>query len=209
MPVSAPSNRRLRLGRPPRRGPRLYRMGARAVRPIHAVVGRLHDRRRQWRSDAPARRCFDCACICDLGSGRGRRRAAAKTDGKNSAHRPVSCRLPGQPSFPGRSLSDRALRSCSENLAQSPDDPRDAVVHPLQRGCWCKRVPGRFQGAASFRVRPWRWWREVMLPGIFPYYVTGAITASGGAWNASIVSEAVSWGSERLSASGWAPISLR
>jgi NitT/TauT family transport system permease protein len=58
------------------------------------------------------------------------------------------------------------------------------------------------EAAASFRVRPWRWWREVMLPGIFPYYVTGAITASGGAWNASIVSEAVSWGSERLSASG-------
>ena len=58
------------------------------------------------------------------------------------------------------------------------------------------------EAAASFRVRPWRWWREVILPGIFPYYVTGAITASGGAWNASIVSEAVSWGSERLSASG-------
>ena len=63
--------------------------------------------------------------------------------------------------------------------------------------------PSDFREAAqSFRVRPWRWWREVMLPGIFPYYVTGAITASGGAWNASIVSEAVRWGSTRLSASG-------
>ncbi len=58
------------------------------------------------------------------------------------------------------------------------------------------------EAAASFRVRPWHWWRDVMLPGIFPYYVTGAITASGGAWNASIVSEAVSWGSTKLSASG-------
>jgi NitT/TauT family transport system permease protein len=58
------------------------------------------------------------------------------------------------------------------------------------------------EAAASFRVRPWRWWCRVMLPGIFPYYVTGAITASGGAWNASIVSEAVSWGSTKLSASG-------
>jgi len=56
--------------------------------------------------------------------------------------------------------------------------------------------------AASFRVRGWRWWREVMLPGIFPYYVTGAITASGGAWNASIVSEAVSWGSQHISGFG-------
>jgi len=58
------------------------------------------------------------------------------------------------------------------------------------------------EAAASFRVRPWRWWRQVMLPGIFPYYVTGAITASGGAWNASIVSEAVSWGPTKLSGSG-------
>ncbi len=56
--------------------------------------------------------------------------------------------------------------------------------------------------AASFRVRPWRWWREVMLPGVFPYFVTGAITASGGAWNASIVAESVSWGSTRLTAGG-------
>jgi len=58
------------------------------------------------------------------------------------------------------------------------------------------------EAAASFRVRPWRWWREVMLPGIFPYFVTGAITASGGAWNASIVAETVSWGSTKLTAGG-------
>ncbi len=58
------------------------------------------------------------------------------------------------------------------------------------------------EAAASFRIGGWRWWREVMLPGIFPYYVTGAITASGGAWNASIVAEAVSWGQTRLSAGG-------
>ena len=58
------------------------------------------------------------------------------------------------------------------------------------------------EAAASFRIRGWRWWRQVILPGIFPYYVTGAITASGGAWNASIVSEAVSWGPTKLSGSG-------
>jgi NitT/TauT family transport system permease protein len=58
------------------------------------------------------------------------------------------------------------------------------------------------EAAASFRIGGWRWWREVMIPGIFPYYVTGAITASGGAWNASIVSETVRWGSTKLSASG-------
>jgi NitT/TauT family transport system permease protein len=40
------------------------------------------------------------------------------------------------------------------------------------------------------------------LPGIFPYYVTGAITASGGSWNASIVAEVASWGRTRLEAHG-------
>jgi NitT/TauT family transport system permease protein len=58
------------------------------------------------------------------------------------------------------------------------------------------------EAAANFRIRGWQWWRTVMLPGIFPYYVTGAITASGGAWNASIVSEAVAWGDTRLTAHG-------
>ena len=58
------------------------------------------------------------------------------------------------------------------------------------------------EAAASLRIRRWRWWRDIMLPGILPYYVTGAITASGGAWNASIISEAVTWGSVHLSASG-------
>jgi NitT/TauT family transport system permease protein len=56
--------------------------------------------------------------------------------------------------------------------------------------------------AANFRIRGWLWWRKVMLPGIFPYYVTGAITASGGAWNASIVSEYVSWGQDNVVAHG-------
>ena len=64
-------------------------------------------------------------------------------------------------------------------------------------------VPSDLREAADcFRVRRRRWWLQVMLPAVFPYYVTGAITASGGAWNASIVSEAVSWGTTRLDASG-------
>jgi NitT/TauT family transport system permease protein len=63
--------------------------------------------------------------------------------------------------------------------------------------------PNEFREAATnFQIRGWQWWRQIMLPGIFPYYVTGAITASGGAWNASIVSEAVSWGDTRVTAHG-------
>jgi NitT/TauT family transport system permease protein len=45
-------------------------------------------------------------------------------------------------------------------------------------------------------------WRKLIIPGIFSAWVTGGVTASGGAWNASIVSEVVSWGSTTLAASG-------
>jgi NitT/TauT family transport system permease protein len=56
--------------------------------------------------------------------------------------------------------------------------------------------------ASNFHIRGWQWWSKVMLPGIFPYYVTGAITASGGAWNASIVAEFVQWGDTKVVAHG-------
>ena len=58
------------------------------------------------------------------------------------------------------------------------------------------------EAAASFHLKGWRWWTKVVLPGIFPYYVTGAITASGGSWNASIVAEVASWGDTHLIAKG-------
>ena len=58
------------------------------------------------------------------------------------------------------------------------------------------------EAAGMFGVKRWQWWRQLAIPGIFPYYVTGALTASGGSWNASIVAEAVSWGSQRLEATG-------
>ena len=43
--------------------------------------------------------------------------------------------------------------------------------------------------AGVFGIRGWERWRKLILPGIFPFLVTGMITASGGAWNASIVAE--------------------
>jgi NitT/TauT family transport system permease protein len=45
-------------------------------------------------------------------------------------------------------------------------------------------------------------WRELIIPGIFPAWVTGGITAAGGAWNASIVAEIVHWGKQTLVAQG-------
>jgi NitT/TauT family transport system permease protein len=56
--------------------------------------------------------------------------------------------------------------------------------------------------ADQFRF-PWmQRWRELILPGIFPYYVTGGITAAGGAWNASIVAEIVTYGKHHLVSTG-------
>ncbi len=63
--------------------------------------------------------------------------------------------------------------------------------------------PGDLREAAdNFRVGGFLWWRKVIIPGIFTYYVTGAITASGGSWNAAIVAEVASWGNTRLTAHG-------
>ena len=58
------------------------------------------------------------------------------------------------------------------------------------------------EAAANFRVKGWAWWRDVMIPGIAPYYLTGAITASGGSWNASIVAEWVKWKDQTVAAHG-------
>ena len=54
----------------------------------------------------------------------------------------------------------------------------------------------------TLNVRGWLWWKRFILPGIFPYFITGVITAAGGAWNISIISEAVTWGSIQLHAVG-------
>ncbi len=63
--------------------------------------------------------------------------------------------------------------------------------------------PGDLREAATnLRVGGWLWWRRVILPAIFPYYVTGALAASGGSWNAAIVAEVASWGNVKLSALG-------
>jgi len=56
--------------------------------------------------------------------------------------------------------------------------------------------------AANFRVTGWLWWRKVGLPAVLPFYVTGAITASGGSWNAAIVAEIATWGDTEVRARG-------
>ncbi len=56
--------------------------------------------------------------------------------------------------------------------------------------------------ADNFRIKGWLWWRKVALPAVLPFYVTGAITASGGSWNAAIVAELANWGNTQIEARG-------
>jgi NitT/TauT family transport system permease protein len=64
-------------------------------------------------------------------------------------------------------------------------------------------MPNELRYAAeNLHVGGWLWWRKIALPGVFPYYVTGVITASGGSWNASIVAEVATWGDMKLEARG-------
>jgi NitT/TauT family transport system permease protein len=53
-------------------------------------------------------------------------------------------------------------------------------------------VPGDLvESATVYRVDGWARWRTLLLPAVFPYLVTGLVTAAGGAWNASIVAESL------------------
>ncbi len=56
--------------------------------------------------------------------------------------------------------------------------------------------------AQIYRVEGIQKWKMLILPGIFPYLVTGLITATGGAWNATIVSEYVTFGGETMKTKG-------
>jgi NitT/TauT family transport system permease protein len=64
-------------------------------------------------------------------------------------------------------------------------------------------VPRDLKDASgNLGLKGWLWWRKLALPAVFPFYLTGAITASGGCWNAAIVAEWVSWGDKHLAAHG-------
>lgn len=64
-------------------------------------------------------------------------------------------------------------------------------------------IPTELRYAAqNLGLSGWLKWRRYLLPAIFPSFVTGAITATGGSWNASIVAEYVTWGHTTLHAHG-------
>jgi NitT/TauT family transport system permease protein len=55
---------------------------------------------------------------------------------------------------------------------------------------------------ALLGIRKWERWRTLILPSLFPFIITGAITAGGGAWNASIVAEYLQYGDKIISVTG-------
>ncbi|GCE15986.1 ABC transporter permease [Tengunoibacter tsumagoiensis] len=64
-------------------------------------------------------------------------------------------------------------------------------------------IPSDLREATTiYHVLSWRRWRTLFLPAIFPYLITGLLTASGGAWNASIVSEYVQYNQKTLTTLG-------
>jgi NitT/TauT family transport system permease protein len=64
-------------------------------------------------------------------------------------------------------------------------------------------VPAELRDAArNLGLSGWLRWRRFLLPAVFPSFINGAITASGGSWNASIVAESVTWGATSLQAHG-------
>jgi len=64
-------------------------------------------------------------------------------------------------------------------------------------------IPNDLKEASRvYGLRDWNLWKTMILPAIFPFWVTGACTAAGGAWNASIVAELATWGDTTLKADG-------
>jgi NitT/TauT family transport system permease protein len=64
-------------------------------------------------------------------------------------------------------------------------------------------IPRDLRDAASnLQLKGWLWWKRVALPAVFPFYVTGAITASGGSWNVAFATELVTWGDHTVRAHG-------
>jgi len=70
------------------------------------------------------------------------------------------------------------------------------VLRPSQRGVLRLAASGRYRAVVAGLSG------RVALPAVIPYYLTGAITASGGSWNAAIVAELVTWGKTQVKAHG-------
>ncbi len=116
------------------------------------------------------------------GAGRHMDRAQSPNGPRGSSRWRSSWRLSRQMSCSRSRSSGSCTGISARHQAVAADDPGHAVVHPVQRH---HRAPAPSpmifaKPPTCFGVRGWQWWRQVALPGVFPFYVTGALTASGG-----------------------------
>src|SRR5260221_11059435 len=58
------------------------------------------------------------------------------------------------------------------------------------------------EAAKNYGLLGWPVWKTLILPAIFPFWITGACTAAGGAWNATLLAEVAIWGGKTLEATG-------
>ena len=115
----------------------------------------------------------------------------------------ILAELPGELPVPLRHCHLPRLAHLAELRGDPADGAGRAVVHPVQRHRRRSAIPSDLREAmTSLQVSGWLKWRAFILPAIFSSYVTGGITAAGGAWNAAIVAEVVSYGSRHLTATG-------
>ena len=103
----------------------LRRAGSRVGRCPHGLAARL--------IYAAARHSPDRSGVADLGAGRRGDRPAAEACRKNSAAGAIPCRFPRQSALPAVRHSHRQVQAQHRYLADAADDPRDAMVHSLQR----------------------------------------------------------------------------
>src|SRR6202022_3622374 len=152
---------------------------------------------------AGSRRRADCTGDPDMGTRRRLDRTSAQTRRADSTVGAVFGRVPCEPRFSGVRGDHRTLPPEPECLAQPADDPRNPMVHPVQCHRGCQRIPDRpSRGRRQLPPQGMAGADKSIPPGVFSSYGTGAITASGGSWNASIVAEVASWGDIHLTATG-------
>ena len=101
---------------------------------------------------------------------------------------PIPCCLSGQHPVSAGGVGDRLFQCLNPDIWLSPLmvlGTQWYILFNVIAGA--SVMPKELRDAAdNFGLKGWLWWRKMALPAVFPYYVTGAITASGGGWNASV-----------------------
>ena len=133
--------------------------------------------------------------------------------GMNPRYSPDGCRrvaqflaaFPANLMFPARGACSSCAGTLNPNIWLAPLmvlGTQWYLLFNVIAGASTRADRAALCGATTSGSTGWLKWRRYLLPAVFPSFVTGAITASGGSWNASIVAEYVTWGDTTLQAEG-------